>query len=184
MGGHHRDGDNQRGGENILGRIAEGAAIGAVGAVVAEGLREAYRPGYQNPPQGFQVEGRGQNCLPRFEIDRMHEDSRAAAGELLRSGGQDQRLAQAELHHAALIDREFNQQGRYYQEALRELGRDVREESRNQERLAVGQGYNGRPDLQIVPNEQPLYGRPQAPDNYYNQRERRPIYMPQEQWKR
>jgi hypothetical protein len=178
MGGNHRDR------ENIVGRIAEGAAIGAVGAVVTEGLREAYRPGYQNQPPGYQGEGYGQNSLPRIEIDRMHEDSRAAADELLRSGGRDQRLAQTELQHAALVDREFNQQGRYYQEALRELGRDVREESQNQERLAIGRGYNGRPDLQIVPNEQPLYGRPQAPDNYYNQRERRPIYIPQQQWKR
>jgi hypothetical protein len=119
-----------------------------------------------------------------MEIERMHEDSRMAAGDLLRSGGRDQRLAQTELQNAALVDRQYNQQGRYYQEALRELTRDVREQSRDQERLAVGQGYNGRPDLQIVPNERPLYGAPPARDNYYNQRGQTPIIIPQERWKR
>jgi hypothetical protein len=176
MGGQHREG------ENLLGRIVEGAAIGAATAAVGEGLREAYRPGYQNLPQGFQGDARGQNSLPRIEIDRMHEDSRHAAGDLINSGGRDQRLAQTELQHAALVDREYGQQGRYYQEALRELSKDVREQSRDQERLSVGQGYNGRPDLRIESNNEPLYRQPAPPPgSYYHPGN---VYAPREQFKR
>jgi hypothetical protein len=171
MAGHDREG------ERIV-RAVEGAAV--IGAVAA--AADAYRPGYQNLPQGFQGDARGQNSLPRIEIDRMHEDSRHAASDLINSGGRDQRLGQAELQHAALIDREYGQQGRYYQEALRELSKDVREQSGDRERLSVGQGYNGRPDLRIESNNEPLYRQPAPPPgSYYHPGN---IYAPREQFKR
>jgi hypothetical protein len=91
------------------------------------------------------------------------------AGDLLRSGGEDHVRALADLQHPS------HRPSRFYQEFLRQLSRDVSEQSRNQEKLDMGPGYNGRPDLQIVPNNQPFYeGRrpgtslPPAPDNYYN----------------